>query len=423
MDAASTTIGKLHPYKVGDEGGAVTASLDARSVKQRAASSLSGHANPSSVSVLDPKIESILCEAQTRPPSVARGANRINGAGQWRCASCGIFMPKDFFSTKSAERSGIQASCKVCARQAKYMWSCTLRGNMLTLIRSASCRALKRGHICSLTLEQLLDTFHTQYGLCFYSEVPLSLQPNSNWRMSLERLSNEHGYTEDNIALVACEFNTPGCAQWSREKVKQLPILQTSNVDMLALEVMVQEARGRVRQSSLNRGPCRQANEAGDWYCKTCDKFKGESEFYRSHAGGLSYRCRVCARAYSQLYRRTLRGNAIKLLANAKSRAKRRGQECTLLRGDIFDMLWMQGGRCFYSGVPMECILPESHWRMSLERLSNDVGYTQGNCVLVAHEFNTSDFSRNKNTMEVFGTAQWSRQKVHYVWGPSCPIL
>ncbi|CAK0808990.1 unnamed protein product [Prorocentrum cordatum] len=76
-------------------------------------------------------------------------------------------------------------------------------------------------------------------------------------------------------------------------------------------------------------------------------------------------------------------------------------------------MLLGQEGRCFYSGVLMECVVPNSHWRMSLERLDNNLGYSLDNCVLPAAEFNTSDFSKNKKgCYEVYGTAQWSRRKV-----------
>ena len=39
------------------------------------------------------------------------------------------------------------------------------------------------------------------------------------------------------------------------------------------------------------------------------------------------------------------------------------------------------------------------------------------NCVLIAIEFNTADHSRNIAVTEVFGTAQWSKEKVDHVWG------
>lgn len=80
-------------------------------------------------------------------------------------------------------------------------------------------------------------------------------------------------------------------------------------------------------------------------------------------------------------------------------------------------MLWSQGGRCYYSGVPIEYLQPHSDWRISLERLNNEVGYLRWNCVLVACEFNSFDFPRNR-ALNIHGSQQWSRQKVALIWGP-----
>ena len=68
----------------------------------------------------------------------------------------------------------------------------------------------------------------------------------------------------------------------------------------------------------------------------------------------------------------------------------------------ILDKLLQQGGRCFYSGVPLNFREPWSDWFWSLERLDNDKGYTIENCVLVALGFNTA--------------AQWTRMKILDVW-------
>ena len=86
---------------------------------------------------------------------------------------------------------------------------------------------------------------------------------------------------------------------------------------------------------------------------------------------------------------------------------------------DVLDMLDKQGGKCAYSGVIMEAEQPNSHWRMSLERLDNSQGYTSSNCLLVAAEFNSSDFSakisKNVDPKSVTGTAQWSIRKLREV--------
>ena len=61
----------------------------------------------------------------------------------------------------------------------------------------------------------------------------------------------------------------------------------------------------------------------------------------------------------------------------------------------------------------MELLLPHSDWRMSLERLDNDLGYVQENCVLVAAEFNTAGkISKKVVKNENSGSSQWSLEKV-----------
>jgi len=88
-----------------------------------------------------------------------------------------------------------------------------------------------------------------------------------------------------------------------------------------------------------------------------------------------------------------------RLASNAQKRDRERQRGTRAVESDdILDQLELQGGRCFYSGVPMEYTRTHSHWRMSLERIDNELGYTNNNCVLVAAEFNTSDYSKNKPT-------------------------
>ena len=151
-----------------------------------------------------------------------------------------------------------------------------------------------------------------------------------------------------------------------------------------------------------------------------CDSYKPSTAFHKRNDDSHlpPSRCKDCISEIKYRRRCTLRGAAQVLICNARSRAAQRGHQCTLNVGNVLDMLWSQGARCYYSGVPLECLQPNSHWRMSLERLDNNLGYDMENCVLIAAEFNTSDQSRNKATGEVSGTAQWSRAKVQYVWGP-----
>lgn len=250
--------------------------------------------------------------------------------------------------------------------------------------------------------------------------------------MSLERLNNEVGYVRSNCVLIAAEFNTPdysrnksgvsrvfGTAQWSRYKVQSLPLLRAKNVDSNELARLIQEARGGDRRGrGYRRTSLRKPNLLGEWSCSKCGAYKPVEEFQANarNSNKISSYCRECQHKHTLEYERTLRGNAARMARGAKSRAARKGLHCTVSHEDILDMIWAQHGRCYYSDVPMEMMIPNSNWRMSLERIDNSVGYIHGNCVLIAAEFNTSDHS-NSAKYEVFGSAQWSKEKVDFVWG------
>lgn len=363
-----------------------------------------------------------------------RARRQVTAARDLSCSSCGLHKPRDAFYRKGSSSHGVASQCMDCARAYRHYYYRTLRGNVRRLLSSARQRAKLRNHECVLTLDDILDMLWAQHGRCYYSNVPMEfLLPLSHWRMSLERLDNAAGYYHNNVVLIAGEFNTSdysrnspsadvhGPAQWTKQKVNDVFTLRASNVDIIALRTEIQEARGRARfqGSRTRRRPV--VNDVGAVLCKGCGDWKASDAFHRNHAAKLGhvYRCMCCMRVTSRDYRRTFRGKVTFLCGSARQRSQKRGQVCTLNRNDILDMLWVQGGRCYYSGVPMEYLLPNSHWRMSLERLDNTLGYGVDNCVLIASEFNTPDHSLNSATSEVHGTAQWSRQKVNFVWGPS----
>ena len=79
------------------------------------------------------------------------------------------------------------------------------------------------------------------------------------------------------------------------------------------------------------------------------------------------------------------------MLGRAQARARRSGMPFQLTLDNLFDLILSQGARCAYSGVCLELVLPNSDWRVSLERIDNSDGYVASNCVMVACEFNTAD--------------------------------
>lgn len=318
----------------------------------------------------------------------------------------------------------------------------SLRRLCQTIVGNARYRASKRGWECSLSVDVLSDMLWMQRGKCYYSGVPMNYwQPFSHWRLTCERLDSCRGCTDSNCVLVAAEFNTSDCsmsprvrsqvfgtAQWSKLKVQRVPDLRQRSVDLKKLSRLIQEARSCDRKR-VERVPSRSTSRevicvghanSFEKNCSSCKLWKPLASFYSKirSRDRLDSMCKECARERGRIHLGTLRGSIVNVLSNAASRAKGRGQICDITRDGILDKLWEQQGRCYYSGVPLD-FRPHSDWRMSLERICNDEGCTLDNCVWVAHEFNTPDYSRNRAKCTVQGTAQWSKAKVDFVWSGS----
>ena len=319
--------------------------------------------------------------AKACPDAAVRGLpRRANQWGELPCTRCGEYLSPNLFATRSSR-------CKNCLASKVREYHRTLRGNANLLVNSARQRSRRKGwscESCNIRMEHVLEMLLQQEGRCAYSGVPMEiLRPNSNWRMSLERLDNSTAYCQRNCVLVAAEFNSPdftrrpgvkleyvrGSSQWSAEKVAFLRQATRSIVHVETLKRDVATAHQKRLQSASN------------------------PQYYW-----------------------TLRGKSKGLANSARRRSKLRGQGCEIDYADILQMLLEQHGRCFYSGVPLQYHYPHTDWMMSLERLDNNLGYVAGNCVLIASEFNTTDHSRHA-VGEVRGSSQWSLAKVMHVWG------
>lgn len=321
--------------------------------------------------------------------------------------------------------------CKSYELQSGATSSAMLRRTASQIASNARQRSRTKGKNFDLDMDFILDLILKQQALCAYSGLDLELAtPNSHWRISLERLDNNQGYVRENVALIAMEFNSmvhmssralvSGSAQWSKHKFVRLPVERGFNVDLNNLEKDIHTAakKAYVRTSA----PSRTANQTAiplymvettlyrdqeSLRCSRCKSWKHSEHFSveaKSKTGFYRY-CKGCQSEARFARRQTLRGCVSKLVNDARRRhnfGKWQG-EFELDLNVVLDMLWHQGGRCFYSDVPLrsQCNVD---WMMSLERLDNSKTYTKDNTRLVALEFNTR--------------VQWSRSKVQFAWGP-----
>ena len=326
------------------------------------------------------------------------------------------------------------------ASQYAYWYRSTLGGWARTTAAKARNRDKLKDRQSDVDAGHLLDLVLEQGGLCAYSGIPMELlKPNSHWRVSVERKNVHHGYLKGNCCLIAAEFNSAvrttgdgecgssGIAQWSEKKVKEVVHVRTQQVQLQQLREDIGTARlrpytatGRTRMTAF-RGP----DSESKFRCGRCGVWQAADEFFSRAASPTGVDC-VCTRCQScrlSAYNRTMRGHALSLVRAARYRSatcRTNGSFMPELN-DLLDMLWLQGGRCYYSGVPLHCAKGPADWVWSIERLDNSFTYSRENCVLIAREFQTPDQSRNKAKFPVFGTAQWSRRKASHIWGSYFP--
>lgn len=118
--------------------------------------------------------------------------------------------------------------------------------------------------------------------------------------------------------------------------------------------------------------------------CITCKVIKPFEEFYKTH----KLICKDCQYKRQFKYKTTLNGSLTGLLNAAKNRSKilkNERAEFDLTLDDLKDIYERQNGLCYYSTIQMKF---EGEFKMSLERLDNDMGYIKTNVVLCCTEFN-----------------------------------
>lgn len=372
-----------------------------------------------------------------RPNSGSRALG--DGKGCWRCINCGVDKVAADFYLKGAS---VCSYCKSCSAKTSADSEKTLRGNASRLVRSARRRSMLKGWIFDLDKEIIFNLLLQQQGRCAYSGVQMEIcLPHSNWRMSLERVDNKLGYEPENCVLIAAEFNTSGMtskrvamdeesgsSEWSMEKVQKLPAVRLLNVDLGGLWEAIEEARFRPRRlwskphiDHQLEPPCSLL------LCSSCKLWKPPDCFYFPYkiVRGSHLYCKQCERDHSIADRTTLRGHILQLLRSARRRHKR-GKwhgDFDLDLDHVLGMLWSQGGRCFYSDVPLRFAQLNVDWMISLERFDNTKTYTRQNAVLVALEFNTPDHSGRAVASQVLGSSQWSKSKVDHVWGSAARLV
>lgn len=305
-----------------------------------------------------------------------------------------------------------RVACIHCERARWREYRNTLSGYLKCMFNNAKRHAALRGSrgrstasIFSIKFTDVLSLHYKQQGLCFYSGVPLSYKPLSDWQCSLERLDPAKGYEIDNIALIASEFQSR--VQWSKTKL-----------DVLASVVSIQHAPRLVNWETQKKTPRKRVyvqkyqKDDGTYYtCTRCDAVKSVEEFGKHvHSG-----CKQCRATHDRAKIETPRGFMIQTLTSMRNSSKHRKHHPPEFERieDLQQLFDSQGGLCAYSGLPMNIGSTLQHdWVASPERVDTTKGYTKDNVCFICYEFNTPVHQSSvRDAASVTGSPAWSKHK------------
>ncbi len=240
--------------------------------------------------------------------------------------------------------------------------------NMANTMRSNAKRKAEKGRknagICTVDFESLKKIYEVQNGLCYYSGLPLSLIPMSEWQASPERIKNTIGYTLTNTKLVCLEFNIGHC-QWNKKKIKALEMLRHDYVDIEVLKGKIEETKKNNIKNNKKNYQCphkhkiKIENDIKYYECYLCKEYKLITDFsIKKDSIQPKIHCKYCSNVKKEKIANSLKGYLWSRLHGAKVSAKRRGNKkrnddsgiFELSIEDLCDKILEQKGKCYYSG-------------------------------------------------------------------------
>ena len=295
-------------------------------------------------------------------------------------------------------------------------------GNTKNHAKRRSESGRKEAGTFTLTYDQIVDLYNRQNGLCYYSNIKLSMATRTNWKCSIDRIDDTKGYTIDNVVLACLEFNNK--LKWSPEKLREMimNIIAKHDREELCKEIdekLLEMANKRKKEKRVYKT----IDGVKHWQCAVCKKFLTMDKVRK-----CIKRCVPCQRVIKKKNLATLRGHVKALISHARCHTRDRKNttsrknnatlkdEFNLSFEDAITILKKQAGLCYYSNIKMNYgSILDKNWVASLERIDATKGYTKDNVCFVCYEFNTTDNRANfRYDHGRTGSGNWSQNKFLY---------
>ena len=330
------------------------------------------------------------------------------------CMKCTVDKDlNDDFHKNSKKDSGRAYTCKTCVNQQKHEYRSTSDGCIKHSVNNCKTDAKRRGEKgrigaseCTLTEDQVKEMFKKQKGLCYYYNSPLKFTRGGD-KMSIERLDNTKGYTQENCVLV-CQLAN-GFAQTTLKNIKDV---------MDFVELTEEEKINNLKQYVLTKPPRKKPVKIEEkinvegiktYNCTFCGERKTIDQFGKNYKLG----CKNCMnnveyiKPYNTMERMC---NSAKNNSKARAAKGRPNMVFEITVDDLIDIYKKQYGLCAISHMPLEF----HNGNISIDRIDPSKGYTKVNTQLVRSQYNISDSSavliKRKGESGVFDCG-WTREK------------
>ena len=257
-------------------------------------------------------------------------------------------------------------------------------------------------HSLSITnYKFLVYLYISQRFRCEYSNAMMNWRGGTGkYHMSIERIDDKKGYSPGNVCLVLEIFNTQ--SKFSPEKIKYL--LANRKTPILP-NTYYTDSKGKHHVAPT-------PTQLTQYYQEFKNKI-GLNSSNQELWNELDSVDKIKNKVRNSLKRRFILSKIdSNKLSDRRQKKKFNGNICDLTPEDIIGLIWKQQGICHVSGMPFK-LERKVDWKLSIERVNNDLPHIRGNVVIICSEFNCGDHSQGSANGNIGEVSQWLRDDVY----------